>query len=137
MKNSLFLLIGLMLVAPAAKAQVAKSIGCSAYIASDDSSNDLKNAPALELKWQANAVGGNDFTGTIQRGNTDYVILVETQADAFDPNNKAVIKTSIYKTLNRGKTKLTPVKTEGGYDNGFKVYYGENDLLVFCAEPVI
>lgn len=132
--KGLFLFFGFLLTSTVVHAQAAKDITCSVYIAMDGANNDLKNAPALELRGTSNNVGGNNFAGLYMRGNTVYTVNVET-SESPDDSEKALIKVSIAKTIDRNKIKETPVQTEGGYHTGFKVYYGTNDLLVECSDP--
>lgn len=132
--KGLFLIFGFLLTSTVVHAQAAKDITCSVYIAMDGANNDLKNAPALELRSTPNNVGGNNFAGLYIRGNTVYNVSVET-SESPDDSEKALIKVSIAKTIDRNKIKETPVQTEGGYHTGFKVYYGTNDLLVECSDP--
>lgn len=132
--KGLFLIFGLLLTT-SAYAQEAKDITCSVYIAMDGKNNDLSNAPALELRSTPNAQNGNDFSGLYMRGNTVYTVRVATSVSA-DDSEKALIRVAITKTLDRNKIQETPVQTEGGYHTGFKVYYGTNDLLVACSDPI-
>lgn len=130
------LFFGFLMVSFGAEAQVAKSIGCTAYVASDSSTGDLKDAPPISLKSKPNNVGGNSFTGLLQRGNTVYSVLIETEESALD-NTKVLIRTFLKKSIDRNKIQEVPVRTESGYTDGFKIYYGDNDVLIYCAEPVI
>ncbi len=131
----LFLIFGFLITSTIANAQMAKDITCYAAISMDDKNNDLKSAPQLELRSTSNTQGGNNFTGLYIRGNTVYSVQVITSQDSTD-SDKALIRVIITKTLDRNKIQETPVQTEGGYHTGFKVYYGTNDLLVACSDPV-
>ncbi len=136
MKIALLITGVLVLGSVSAEAQVAKSITCSAYVASDSKTGDLKDAPPINLRSAPNNMNGNNFTGLLQRGNTVYSLLIEIEENASDAT-KVLIKTALKKSLDRNKTQEVPVRTESGYADGFKIYYGDNDVMIFCAEPVI
>ena len=136
MKNLMLLLVGVSFAAPLAQAQVAKSVLCSAYIASDAKTGKLDDAPALDLQVTPTATGGNLLKGDFKRGYITYNVEVSIEPNAFNANNKADVKATIQKR-NWRKGSDVPVKVQTGYDTEFKVYYGDNDLLVWCSQPVI